>query len=143
MQDLSVERQTLPKQPVDPSNTAFEARRAKLVASQRVERDALLQVQETQRIADLRARQAQLPTGLRGLLLRATGQYQQTLQRFEDETNAARSRDRAAQHALVLKHLAQRQALTRDGQQHGLSSAFLTNGQSDPKQALVLRDDVI
>ncbi|MGC3939968.1 AAA family ATPase [Roseobacter sp. EG26] len=141
MQDLSAKRQTMPKQPVDPDNAVFEARRTKLVASQRAEREALLRAQETQRIADIKARQEQLPKGLRGLLSRATGQYQKTLQRFEEETNAAQESDRAAQHTLVTKHLAERQALTRDGQQCGLSSAFHTKSHSGPTQALVPRDD--
>lgn len=141
VQDAAAQRQTLPKQPVDPGNAAFEARRAKLVASQRAEREALLKAQEAQRILDIKTRQAQLPKGLRGLLSRATGQYKATLQRFEDESNAVRRRDRVAQHALVTRHLAERQALTRNDQQHGLSSAFITKAQSDPAQALVLRDD--
>lgn len=141
VQDLSAQRQSLPKQPVEPGNAAFETRRAKLVARQRAERDALLMAQEKQRIADLKARQAKMPKGLRGLLSRATGQYHKTLQRFKAETNAARRRDRATQHALVVKHLNERETLTRDGQQHGPSSTFLTNAQSDPRQTLVLRND--
>lgn len=141
VQDVSTHLQGLPKQPVDPRNAAFEARRAKLVASQQAERATLLKAQEVQRIAGIKARRQQLPKGLRGLLSRATGQYQATLLRLKEETNAAQHRDRAAQHALVAKHLAERQALTQQAQQHGLGSAFQNNAQSDPKQALVLRDD--
>lgn len=141
VQDISHGLQDLPKQPGDPRNAAFEARRVKLVANQRAERAALLQAQESQRIADIKERQAQLPKGLRGLLSRATGQYQATLRRFEEEAQKADQRDRAAQHDLVTKHLAERQALTRDGQRQGLTSAFQVKSQSDPKQALVLRDD--
>ena len=133
----------LPKQRVDPSNAAFEARRAKLVETQRKERAALLKAQEDQRIADLKARQVQLPKGLRALLSRATGQYQSLLQRFEDEAKAAARRDRNAQQAMISKHLAERQALTRDGQKQGLSSAFMSKSQVDPIQALVLCDEGI
>lgn len=131
----------LPKQPVDPQNAAFEARRAKLVSTQRAERTALLKVQEAQRLAEIKARQAQLPTGLRGLLARATGQYQTILRRFEQETKNAETRNRAAQQALITKHLAERQALTREGQSQGLSAAFHTKAQTDPWQSLVLHDD--
>ncbi|MEM6891687.1 MAG: AAA family ATPase, partial [Pseudomonadota bacterium] len=141
VEDVADRLRDLPKQPVDPRNAAFEARRLKLVETQRAERVALLKAQEDQRIADLKARQSQLPKGLRGLLSRATGQYQVLLQRFEDEAKAAARRDRDAQQALISKHLAERQALTRDEQKQGLSSAFQITSQTDPKQALVLRDD--
>lgn len=73
VEDVSDRLHNLPKQPVDPRNAAFEARRAKLVAVQREERAALLREQEEQRIADIKSRQSQLPKGLRGLLSRATG----------------------------------------------------------------------
>ena len=73
----------------------------------------------------LKTRKAQLPKGLRGFLSRATGQYQAKLQRFEEESRAAQRRDRAAKRALVTKRLAERQALSREVQQQGLSSAFL------------------
>lgn len=141
VQDVSARLQGLPRQPVDPRNTAFEVRRVKLVTSQRAERNALLRAQEEQRILDIKSRQARLPKGLRGLLSRATGQYQAKLQQFEEEAKAAEQRDRAAQHALVTKHLAERQALTREDQRQGLSSAFPSKAQSDPKQTLALRDD--
>ncbi|MDA5558162.1 AAA family ATPase [Shimia sp. MMG029] len=141
IEDVAVRLDDLPQQPVDPRNTAFEARRAKLVATQRAERAVLLKAQEERRLAELKARQAQLPTGLRGLLSRTTGQYQATLKRFEEDAKAAAQRDRDAQQALISKHLAERQALTRDGQSQGVSPVFHAQRQSDPKQALVLPDD--
>ncbi|WP_195819405.1 AAA family ATPase [Roseobacter sp. MH60115] len=139
--DLTADLHQLPEQPTNPRNEAFEARRLKLVAAQREERAALLKAQEDQRLLDRQARQAQLPTGLRGALARVTGQDQRTLARLEEEARTAAMRDRAAQHALVTKHLSERRALTRDGQQQGLSKAFHSQSQCDPKQALVLRDD--
>lgn len=141
IQDVSAERRDLPKQPIDPRNPAFEARRIKLVSEQRAERDALIKRQEVERIQVIKSHHASLPKGLRGLLSRATGQYQATLRRFEEEASAAEQRDRAAQQALVTKHLTERQALTQDGQRQGLSSAFLGKSQSDPKQTHVLPDD--
>ncbi|WP_299955742.1 AAA family ATPase [uncultured Roseobacter sp.] len=137
---ISDQLRDLPKQPVAPQNTAFDARRVKLVAAQRAERGALLKAQEEQWLSELKARQAQLPTGLRGLLARATGQYQATLKRFEKEAEDAETRNRAAQQALITKHLGERQALTRDGQKQGLSAAFHGKPQNDPKQALVLKE---
>ncbi|WP_195822318.1 AAA family ATPase [Roseobacter sp. MH60115] len=131
----------IPRQPIEPAKTAFEARRAKLVAAQRAERTALLKAQEEQRLAELKTRQAQLPTGLRGLLSRTTGQYQATLTRFEQDAQTAAQRDRDARQALISKHLVERQALTRDGQSQGVSPAFHAQRQSDPKQALVLPDE--
>ena len=139
--DRSAQVHALPKQPVDPRNTAFEARRVKLVTRQRSERDALLKAQEEQRILDLKARHARLPRGLRGLLSRATGQYQATLRRFEEEAVESAKRDRTAQQALITKHLAERQSLAHDGQQQGLSPAFRGKAHIDLQQALVLPDD--
>ena len=139
--DVTQQLRDLPKQPVDPRNAGFEARRAKLVANQRAERTTLLAAQERQRIADIKARQAQLPKGLPGLLARVTGQFQAMRKRFEEEAKEAAQRNRGAQQALISRHLAERQALTRDGQKQGLSSAFQKQAQSDPQQTLVLRDD--
>ncbi|GLO71328.1 hypothetical protein MACH17_28450 [Phaeobacter inhibens] len=141
VEDLAVNLRDLPKQPVDPRNTVFEARRAKLVARQRVERAALLKAHEDQRLANFKARQHRLPKGLRAVLSRATGQYQARIKRLKDEADATAAQHRAAQQALITKHLAERQALTRDAQQHGLSPAFLSKAQIDPRQALVLRED--
>lgn len=141
IQDVSAERRDLPKQPIDPRNTAFETRRIKLVTDQRTERDALLKRQEVERIQAIKSRQDSLPKGLRGLLSRATGQYRATLRRFEEEASAAEQRDCTAQQALITKHLTERQALPQDGQRQGLSSAFLGISRSDPKQTLVLPDD--
>ncbi len=140
-QDVADQLHDLPVQPIDARNKAFEVRRAKLIETQRKERATFLKRQEELRIAEIKARQASLPRGLRGLLSRATGQYQAKLQKIETDATAAEHRDRAAQQTLVIKHLAKRQALTRDGQNQGLSTAFHTKAQTDPNQALVLRDD--
>ena len=139
--DVTGRLRDFPKQPVDPRNSAFEARRAKLVAAQRIERATLLKAQEDQRIRGIKARHARLPKGLRGLLSRATGQYQTLLKDLEEDAKAAEQRDRAAQQALITQHLAERRALKRDGQKQGLSPSFHGQAQSDPKQALVLNDD--
>lgn len=141
VQGVSNGLKELPKQPIDPRNTAFAARRLKLIEGQRAERTALLKAQEDQRLKDIKTRQARLPKGLRGLLSRATGQYQATLRRFEGKSHATEQRDCTARHALVTKHLKERQALTRDGQSQGLSSAFRSKLHSDPKQMLVVQDD--
>ncbi len=141
VQDVSDQLHDLPKQPAPPSQSVFEARRAKLVAHQRSERATLLKAQETQRITETKARQARVPTGLRALLSRATGQYEVMIQRLKDEADAAQARDRKAQHALVRKHLSERKALSREGQAHGVSPAFLEQARPDPRQQLQQRDD--
>ncbi|MDX8353998.1 AAA family ATPase [Cognatiyoonia sp. IB215182] len=139
--EVAHQTRDLPKQSVEPQNVAFEARRAKLVAAQREERAALLQQQEQQRVADFATRRARLPKGLRGLLSRATGQYQKNLEKIAEDAKAAELRDREAQQALVSKHLEERRALTRDGQRQGLASAFHAQVKPDPKQTLVLNHD--
>ena len=138
--DASVRLRDLPKQPVAPSNSAFEARRSKLVETQRKERANLLKRQEKQRIAVIKKRHASLPKGLRGVLSRATGQYQAKLDRIAAEAKAAQQRDREEQQALIAKHLNERRALTHEGQRQGLSTAFLRKATTDPKQTLVLQD---
>jgi len=132
--------QDLLRQTVDPQKTAFEARRAKLVEAQRQERADLLKRQAVQRLEDIKTRQAGLPKGLRGLLSRATGQYQIRLRQIEAEARAAEHQNRAAQQVLITKHLSERRALARDAQKQGLSVAFHRQVQTDPKQALVLND---
>ncbi|GFE49018.1 hypothetical protein So717_07710 [Roseobacter cerasinus] len=139
--DVAQQAQELPKQPIDPRNTAFERRLAKLVAAQRAEREALLNRQVRQRINEIKARQARLPTGRRGMLARATGQFQKLVDQMAADVMASETRDRIAQQALVTKHLTERRALTREGQSQGLSSAFLAQTKADPKQALLLKDD--
>lgn len=141
--DLSAHLTDLPNQPIDPRNAVFEARRAKLAAKQRAEREALLNAQEKQRLHDVKARQDGLPKGLRGLLARATGQYQAIVRGFKDDASKAQQRDRKAQHALITKHLAERKALTRDAEWHGLSAAVLNKGRIDPRQRLLTRDDAL
>ncbi|MEO0666713.1 MAG: AAA family ATPase [Pseudomonadota bacterium] len=139
--DVTHQLRDLPKQPIDPLDAAFEARRAKLVAAQRAEREALLKRQEEHRLDAIKVWQSRLPKGLRALLSRATGQYQALLRQFEAEAKSAERMERAEQQALISKHLAERRALTRDGQRQGLSSAFRGQTQTDPEQGLVLRDD--
>lgn len=125
----------------DPPNAIFEARRATLVAAQRAERKALLIAQETQRRLDIQDRQASLPKGLRGLLARATGQYQANVARIEADAKTAEARNNAARHALVRQHIEQRQELTRAVRAQGLTPVFQNKAQSDPDQTLILRDD--
>ena len=143
VEDVADRLRDLPAQPADPQNAVYEARRAKLVQAQRQERADLLKQQETDRLEAIKARQASLPRGLRGLLARATGQYQTKLRQFEAEAEAAERLARAAQQAMVTKHLSERQALTRDGQKQGLSGAFQGQAKGDPKQALVLKEDAL
>lgn len=143
VQDVSERVEYLPKQPVDPRNAAFEARRIKLIERQRAERADLLKAQEAKRVEEIKARQAQIPTGLRGLLSRATGQYQTILNGLEEEASEAKQRDSAAQQALISQHMAERDALKRDGQREGLSAAFHEKSRNDPRQGLVLPDDAL
>lgn len=116
------------------NSAAFEARRAKLAARQRAEREALRRKQEALRVAELKARQARLPRGLRALWARATGLYQSLLRQIEQEEVAARARDAAERQALINGHLAERQALRRRARSHGLRDAF---SWSDPDQPFI------
>lgn len=126
---------------VSQQDTIFAARRATLVERQRAERSQLLKTQETQRIAALKDRQKRLPTGLRAILSRASGQYAKTIATLEAETAKAAEQSRLEQQALVQTHLREHRALKQESQRQGLSQAFFEQSQSDPQQKLVVDAD--
>ncbi|MEM9477802.1 MAG: AAA family ATPase [Pseudomonadota bacterium] len=117
-------------------NPVLEQRRQNLVTAQRTERANLLKEQEVRRIAELKARQAALPRGLRAVFLRMTGRYDALVRDAKAAFAAAQSRDRAEQQALITKHLAERRALQRELARSGLSAGFGTATGPDPRQVL-------
>jgi hypothetical protein len=109
----------------------------------RAERAALLKMQAQWRLADLQARRNRMPTGLRGLLARATGQYDCLLQSFEEETRAAQKQDRAAQQALIAKHLKEHKSLSQDLTWQRALSLSLKAKKEEASTTLILPDEAL
>jgi Ti-type conjugative transfer relaxase TraA len=122
-----------------PSQT--DTRRATLVAQQRAERRTLLDRQEERRIAELTARQARLPQGLKAMFWRVTGKFLDAQRQFEQEAARAKERDRAEQQQLIERHIAERRALDRETQRVGLAKPFQDALGRDPRQTLELPAD--
>ena len=128
---------------------------ADLVLKQREERQALSKSQETRRIEEIKARQLRLPTGIRAVWARLSGQYQRVCDTLASEAKASEVRDSLEAQALIELHLAERRALDHElsflEAQQALEWEFLDKAnpalrdtyQLDPLQPLVLpRDDI-
>lgn len=77
----------------------------------RDERSKLDQRLETEWDGEVRARAARLPTGLRGIWARITGQYRRTRAELEAEAERSRARQMQARQTLVDQQLVERGAL--------------------------------
>ena len=125
----------------------FERRHKSLVDRQRRERTELQAAQEVRRIAQLKARQKRLPTGLEAAWARVTGRYQLLFDGLAKEAKTSEFRDRQEQQELINRHLAERHALDRELSQPDLlkelSASFETATRPDPRQKLVLPPDDI
>lgn len=132
-----------------------DAKVADLVSRQRLERQALLDVQETRRLAEIKSFQSRLLTGLKATWARLTGVNQQQIQELAQTTQANKFRDQTETQALIDRHLAERQRLDQELEylqaQHAFYTEFLQSSAvsleqtypPDPRQALVLpREEV-
>ena len=128
---------------------------ADLVLKQRKERQALSKIQEMRRTEEIKARQLRLPTGIRAVWARLSGQYQRVCYTLASEAKASEIRDNLETQALIERHLAGRRALDRElsfmEAQQALEREFLDKAnpplrdtyQLDPLQPLVLpREDI-
>jgi len=132
-----------------------KAKVADLVLKQRAERQELSQSQETRRIEEIKARQLRLPTGIRAVWARLSGQHQRICETLACETKASETRDSLEAQALIERHLAERRALDRElsflEAQQALEREFFDKAaplhrgayQLDPSQPLVLPHDVV
>lgn len=124
---------------------------AALVARQRKERSRLSQELEDRRIGELKARQERLPVGVKAVWSKLTGQYDRKLRECKRQAAASVERDRAQMHALIERHLSERQALERQRKRVPLKQIieqeFETRTQTqskyppDPMQPLRLPQD--
>lgn len=125
----------------------FERRRLALVERQQLARTALRTEQEARRLAELKARQERLPTGLKAAWARVTGSYFALVDDLAREAEVSETRDRQELQDLVDRHLAERRLLDRElscpDLLHQLSASFDTATRPDPRQKLVLPPDDI
>ena len=121
---------------------AFEAKRTELVTRQREERQALDRLQASRRIAELKARQKRLPTGLKAIWARMSGQYQRIVEALAEEAVACDRRDALERQTLIDRHLSERRALEQNAQEpdlsRKLSELFEFALKPDRRQQLVL-----
>lgn len=99
------------KQGSDATSDLFEAQRAELVQRQRNQRQKLADMQEQRRIAEIKARNSRLPTGIRAIWARLSGQYVRIQDELAREAEACEVRDRRETQVLVEQHIAERRAL--------------------------------
>lgn len=125
----------------------FERRRKTLIDRQRRQRTELQATQETRRVAELKARQKRLPTGLKAAWARVTGRCQLLADHIAKEAKVADLRDRQEQQDLINRHLAERHGLDRELSQpdflKALSASFENASRPDPRQKLILPSDDI
>ena len=125
----------------------LERRRKSLVDRQRRERTELRATQEARRVAELKARQKRLPTGLKAAWARVTGRYELLVADIAKEAKTSDLRNIQEQQELINRHLAERHALDRELSQPDLlkelSASFETATRPDPRQKLVLPTDDI
>ncbi|WP_306051143.1 relaxase/mobilization nuclease domain-containing protein [Oceaniradius stylonematis] len=100
------------KSELDRRRSAFEQERRNLVAGQRQERAKLKQAQERRAISEKCERQSRLPTGVKALWFRLTGQYAPIKNAIEEEAEASRARDQSEWKALVDRQLNDRRTLS-------------------------------
>lgn len=90
---------------------AHQLRRGNLVMRQRKARRELEQAQESRRIKETKERAERLPTGLRALWFRITGQYRRIKEENERSAAFADNRDRQHLEKLIASQVEERQAL--------------------------------
>ena len=131
------------KQPENPTRNSklvlLEGERNALVMTHRQERKDLKQFHETRQIIENKARVARLPSGLKGLWVKVSGQFKNIQTRNKTETVQCLARDKDEWQKLIDRQLKARQALQRRiirvRQQH-------SDLKYDPAQNLILpRDD--
>ena len=92
----------------------IKTKRGLLTARHRQDRTTLKQAQEARWIAEVKARSARLPHGLKALWSRLSGKLRRVIQQNEAEALRCRNRDQAEMQALIQKQLAERRRLQHE-----------------------------
>ncbi|MEO1457301.1 MAG: AAA family ATPase [Pseudomonadota bacterium] len=129
-----------------PSGTAPDPKLADLISRQREERVALVNSQAEHAAQERADRQRRLPSGLKAMWARLTGQHGKILERLEKDAEASRERYRRELEALIARHLGERRALSRANEHERAYDALdaeldRKRLRSDPRQRLILQKD--
>ncbi len=96
---------------------ALNNKRKALTNHHRLVRSQLKQSQFKQRVKEVKARSARLPTGLKALWFRVTGKYSQIKKRDESETMQCKLCDQSEMQKLIDRQLGERQRIQREVRQ--------------------------
>lgn len=92
----------------DDEFACLKDRKSTLIDQQRQERRALREAQAIRNATETRQRAAQLPTGIKALWFRLTGQYARIKARIETEANTVRAKDQMELQRLIQGQLNER-----------------------------------
>lgn len=99
------------------ASVALNNKRKALVNHHRQERSQLKQFQFKQRVAEVKARSARFPTGLKALWFRVTGKYRQIKKQNEAESVQCKLRDQSEMQKLIDRQLGERGRIQREVRQ--------------------------
>lgn len=121
---------------------ALEAKPVEITHRHRAERDDLKQKQAIRRIAETKDRNTRLPSGLRSVWSKMTGQYDVVKAELETEYKVSQARDLNEFQTLITAQLEERRSLQQDIRQLQLKAeAPAQKFEEGPDQPLVLEDE--
>lgn len=121
----------------------LEQKRVAITAKHRKARAELHQTQQIRHIAEVKARSAKLPKGLRGIWFKLSRQYEALVEANQFEAKQCEARDRSERQALIEGQLSERRRLQQELQsvEAQLKSSDTRILSIDPTQALVIPPD--
>lgn len=120
----------------------FEERRLTLIVRHREERATLELRQETRRIAEIKARSEKLPSGLKGVWLKLSGQYEAIIKENEIDAKQCKQHDRAEYQSLIELQLQERRILQAELEQFQHEMDVVSQAlDTDPAQQLIIPPD--
>lgn len=121
---------------------ALETKRVEITRRHRAERDDLKQRQAIRRVAETKDRNTRLPSGLRSVWSKMTGQYETVKAALEAEYKVSQARDLNEFQILVAAQLEERRALQKDIRRLQIKAKSPAQKfEEDPDQPLVLEDE--
>jgi len=96
------------------ASTAFDKKRREMVAMHQQAREQLKQSRAERRDAETKSRSLRLPTGLKALWFRVTGQYRKIKKLNETEAHTCKRRDQSEVQKLVERQLNERRHLQHE-----------------------------
>lgn len=117
----------------------LEQKRVAIITEHRKARAELHQTQQVRHVAEVKARSAKLPKGLRGIWFKLSGQYEALVEANQFEAKKCEARDSFERQTLIESQLSERRELQSVEVQ--LKSSDTRILSIDPTQALVIPPD--